>query len=100
MDALSHVDKLRQFDVSFASKHLRFLRPDICPAFDSVLRQALPYRFDANGYSDFAQDSASLAHVLATNQIPNPYRANGVWFVADVEAAIFTLAVNHGFTAL
>jgi len=34
-DALTQVDKLRFLDVSFASKFLRFLRPDICPVFDS-----------------------------------------------------------------
>ena len=67
--------------------------------FDSILSQALPYTFDATGYSDFAQDCASLAHVLATNQIPNRHRDHGVWFVADVEAAVFRFAVNHGFTA-
>lgn len=28
---------------SFASKHLRFIRPDLCPVFDSLLQEALPY---------------------------------------------------------
>jgi hypothetical protein len=95
VDALTHVDKLRFLDVSFASKHLRFLRPDICPVFDSILHDALPYKFDAGGYSDFAKDCESLARVLAANQIRNPrQRPGGAWFVADVEGAVYMLATR------
>jgi hypothetical protein len=95
VDALTHVDKLRFLDVSFASKHLRFLRPDICPVLDSILHDALPYTLDANGYSDFAHDCAWLANELAVNQIANPrQRAGGAWFVADVEGAIYTLVTS------
>ncbi len=86
---------VRFLDVSFASKHLRFLRPDICPVFDSYLHDALPYTLDASGYSDFANDCAWLAHQLGANQIPNPrQRAGGVWFAADVEGAIYMLATR------
>jgi hypothetical protein len=93
VDALTHIDKLRFLDVAFASKHLRFLRPDICPVFDRILHDALPYTLDANGYSDFAHDCASLAQTLAANQIANPrQRTAGAWFVADVEGAIYMLA--------
>jgi hypothetical protein len=95
VDALTHVDKLRFLDVSFASKHLRFLRPDICPVLDSVLHDALPYTLDASGYSDFAHDCALLANQLVANQIPNPrQRAGGAWFVADVEGAIYMLVTS------
>lgn len=95
VDALDQVDKLRFLDVSFASKFLRFLRPDICPVFDSYLHDALPYTLDASGYSDFANDCAWLANQLVANQIPNPrHRASGAWFVADVEGAIYMLATG------
>jgi len=95
VDALTHVDKLRFLDVSFASKHLRFLRPDICPVLDSVLHDALPYTLDASGYSDFAYDCAWLANQLVANQIPNPrQRTGGAWFVADVECAIYMLVTS------
>jgi hypothetical protein len=42
-------------DVSFASKHLRFLRPDICAVFDSILHHALPYTFDQKRLLDILQ---------------------------------------------
>jgi hypothetical protein len=75
---------------SFASKHLRFLRPDICPVMDSVLRDALPYSFDRDGYADFARDCGSLAGLLKRQGAINPWRrADGVWFTADVEAALY-----------
>jgi hypothetical protein len=41
--ALTRLNRLHSLgSPSFASKHLRFLRPDICPVLDSVLRDALP----------------------------------------------------------
>jgi hypothetical protein len=95
VDALTHVDKLRYLDVSFASKHLRFLRPDICPVLDSYLHDALPYTLDASGYSDFAQDCAWLGNQLVANHIPNPrQRTGGAWYVADVEGAIYMLVTS------
>ena len=49
VDALTYVDKLRFLDVSFASKRLLFLRPDICPVFDSYLHDALAYTLTPAG---------------------------------------------------
>jgi len=75
---------------SFASKHLRFLRPDVCPVFDEILREALPYSFNANGYALFAQDCMEVAETLKIKKIVNPQeRPQGLWFAADVEAGIF-----------
>ena len=72
---------------SFASKHLRFMRPQLCPVFDSLLQEALPYSFDARGYAAFAQDCKSLADALAQANVPNPRERE--WLVADVEAALY-----------
>jgi hypothetical protein len=92
-EALTEVCKLKYLKVSFASKHLRFLRPDICPVFDSVLHAALPYTPDETGYSVFAKDCVSLVKALAENQISSPRpRAGGAWFVADVEGAVYVFA--------
>ena len=82
LDALTQVDKLRFLDVSFASKFLRFLLPDICPVFDSYLHDALPYTLDASGYSDFANDCAWLANQLVANKFPirgNAHAERGSW---------------------
>ena len=75
---------------SFASKHLRFIRPDLCPVFDAILRDALPYSFDAAGYNDFALDCSRLAAELQHARVQNPCgRPDNKWFAADVEAALF-----------
>ena len=89
--ALAELNKLRGLGTpSFASKHLRFLRPKLCPVFDSILRDRLPYQFDVDGYSDFSADCAELAVSLTTKKTPNchPERMSH-WFSADVEAALF-----------
>jgi hypothetical protein len=75
---------------SFASKHLRFLRPQHCPVFDSLLREGLPYSFDSEGYAQFAADCKVLADALRHAGVRNPRnRPDGVWFAADVEAALY-----------
>lgn len=75
---------------SFASKHLRFLRPDICPVYDAVLRDTLPYPFDPDGYDAFAQDCRTIAGYLRDARIRNPVLREGeAWYAADVEAALF-----------
>ncbi len=78
---------------SFASKHLRFLRPDMCAVFDSILRDSLAIPFDPSGYHKFCADCASLAHALVTKQIPCPAsRDGGAWFTADAEGALYMFA--------
>lgn len=78
---------------SFSSKHLRFLRPDICPVFDAILRDMLPYSFDAAGYNEFAVDCIELATHLRRIGLPNPRgRSDGAWFAADIEGALFAYA--------
>lgn len=75
---------------SFASKHLRFMAPEICPVYDSILTNALPYRFDSAGYAAFAKDCSKVSEALVANNIPNPIRESPKWYVSDVEAAIFS----------
>ncbi len=89
--ALDEVNKIKCLGTpSFASKHLRFLRPDLCPVFDSILREALPYSFNSKGYAVFSQDCVKIAETLTAKKIENPQeRPQGLWYAADVEAAIF-----------
>ena len=50
---------------SFASKHLRFLWPEFCPVFDSILEDALKF-YDPfpRAYRQFAEDCESTAKAL------------------------------------
>jgi hypothetical protein len=89
--ALERVNQLESLGTpSFASKHLRCLRPDLCPVFDSILQVALPYRFTPNGYQSFAFDCIQIATALNAQKVLGlPRRENRLWFAADVEAAIY-----------
>lgn len=78
---------------SFASKHLRFLEPKLCPVFDSYLRECLPYSFDPVGYAAFAAACAALARELGRRGAGNPWPGrDGNWYAADVEASIYQWA--------
>jgi hypothetical protein len=76
---------------SFASKHLRFLRPQFCPVLDSVIRNGVGiYSENAMGYEKFSRDCWEIANVLEQNGIINPNgREDGKWFAADIEMAIY-----------
>lgn len=75
---------------SFASKHLRFLRPDVCPVLDSMFGEDLGYACDVQGYVTLADDIRKLARKLEQQEIENPReRPGGTWFVGDVDMALF-----------
>jgi hypothetical protein len=90
--ALTSLNRLHGLGTaSFASKHLRFLRPEWCPVYDSVLNNVLPYDSNPTGYAQFAEDCHAIAQALCERSIQNPVRNNEIiWHVGDVEAAIFS----------
>jgi hypothetical protein len=89
-EALYTITVLNSLDTSFASKHLRFLCPQRCPVFDSVLMQRLTYPSDSSGYQEFAEDCFLIASRLYASGTENPLgRERGQWFAADVEMALF-----------
>lgn len=90
--ALQEVNFIRGLGTpSFASKHLRFLRPDICPILDSIISARLSYPFNGYGYQALSSDCAKIAVLLQFNQIANPrHRDDNKWYIADIEMAIFS----------
>jgi hypothetical protein len=88
--ALRAVQDLRHLGLSFASKHLRLLRPDVCPVLDSTLSEKLGYPLDSRGYQRFSDDCQKVAAFLQQLGVRNPLgRDGGKWFPADVEMALF-----------
>lgn len=88
--ALLEISRVRHLGLSFASKHLRLLRPDVCPVLDSVLSEKLGYALSAPGYQRFSDDCLEVAAVLHRHGVSNPVgRDEGAWFAADVEMALF-----------
>jgi hypothetical protein len=72
---------------SFASKHLRFLRPDICPVLDRFLSRDLGYPFSTAGYQQMSDNCIEIG-TLITNQL-GPLDEGRPWGAADVEMSIF-----------
>jgi len=95
--ALRVVNRLKGLGTpSFASKHLRFLAPRLCPVFDDYLRVLLPYSFGPRGYAAWAEDCSVLAAALTRRRAVNPWPGrDGDWYAADVEAAIYQWARNR-----
>ncbi len=87
--ALRKIKQIYGLGTSFASKHLRFLRPDVCPVLDSIISKNLGY--DEHGYKQFSDDCLRIAEALEQHGVVNPMgREGGKWFAADVEMALFT----------
>ena len=88
--ALRTLVRVRHLGLSFASKHLRLLRPDLCPVLDSTLSETLGYPLDSRGYQRFSEDCQKAAALLQRQGVRNPLgREGGKWYLADVKMALF-----------
>jgi hypothetical protein len=87
--ALKKMDEVKGLDISFASKHLRLLFPEYCPALDSILSCRLGYALTADGYGAFARRCNEIAGELNRAQIASTFPGRTDWRPSDVEAALF-----------
>ena len=93
---LREIKQIYGLATSFGSKHLRFLRPDVCPILDSIISNNLGYASDEHGYKRFSDDCLRIAETLEQHGVANPMgRESGKWFAADVEMALFTHLRNE-----
>lgn len=76
--------------VSYGSKHLMLMRPDVCGTLDSRVSR-LGYYQDPSGYRQWCADCMTVATRLESLGVANPRgRENGRWYAADIDAAMFT----------
>ena len=89
--ALREINRIKHLGrPSFASKHLRCLRPDVCPILDSIVSEKLNYAYNVRGYGQLSKDCLRVAEALQALGIPNPmHREQGSWYAADVEMSLF-----------
>lgn len=80
-EAVEAVRRLARLGQSFASKVVRFLRPEKAVVLDSVIRERLGYPETPDGYEQFLADCQSIRAVVV-DTVP------GIR-ICDVEAAIF-----------
>ena len=87
------VKNIKGLEVSYASKILRMLSPQKAGAYDKYLRESLGYsqkkaeRFAV--YEKFCVHCGEVIPTLQERGIENPFRVDGEWYVADVEATVY-----------
>jgi hypothetical protein len=74
---------------SFASKFVRFLAPQSAPILDAVVSQGTGFPLNALGYGQLIAACQTVAEQLQAAKISNPIRQDGVWYLADIEAAFY-----------
>jgi hypothetical protein len=87
--ALSALISIKGLGLSFASKHLRFLRPDICPVLDSQLSRDCHYPLSLTDYQRFSNDCLAIAAGLNAAGGALSLPTSTPWGAADVEMSIF-----------
>ncbi|WP_439548835.1 hypothetical protein [Falsiroseomonas sp.] len=87
-DALQPILSLKGLNVSFGSKHLKFLNPERAVVLDSIISEKLGYPRDLLGYGDLLADCFALLEQLRQDATPYPFPP-GTWRVSDVEMAIY-----------
>ncbi len=76
--------------VSYASKHLRMLSPDLCVTLDSNLSKALDVPENYAGFDALSGECVSMAQQANMAASAGPRPAGRVWRAADIEACVFT----------
>lgn len=93
--ALSEINRIRGLGrPSFASKFLRFMRPQSAAILDGLISQATGFELNAQGYANLLRACHGAAAHLADVGVPCPDRPKGRWYVADVEAALYADVVG------
>lgn len=95
--ALKRVKQIYGLDVAFASKHLRFLCPRLCPVLDSVISDRTIFSvWRLTDYGKFSTYCVDVAQALTEVGIKHPISSRqGMWYAADVEAAIYWYLRNN-----
>lgn len=86
LDEISNVNGLK---ISYGSKHLRFLRPDICSVLDQVVHENLGYGLSIYSYERYSLDCANLARYLEESEVDNPMQRQGKWFPAEIDMGVY-----------
>lgn len=83
-------DSLVHMKLGYGSKMLRMMSPQQAAAVrDGYLGKIFDYPDNEDGYVNFCRDCRKVAKALEREQVKNPFRIKGEWYVADVEAVIF-----------
>ncbi|MBL8887443.1 MAG: hypothetical protein JNK16_12350 [Phycisphaerales bacterium] len=90
-DAMHSLNQVKGLGaISYSSKVLRFLSPERCATFDSLLAADLGLPATAQSFETWSHDCSTVASQLNSLQLCAAPPHSSVWRTADVEASIFT----------
>jgi hypothetical protein len=87
--AAQAVDDISGLATSYATKMVRFLRPDVAAVLDNVISGVGGYPLDNYQYGIYSADCLAVAADLSAAGIVNPRSENSTWRVGDVDQALF-----------
>lgn len=87
--AIESLTALKGLDVSYASKHLKFLDPENAVVLDSIIVRELGYENSEDGYVEFVGKCREWKELLNEKRIACGRSREGTWRVSDVEMAVF-----------
>lgn len=87
--AIACMSSIEGMNVSFASKHLKFLAPEKAVVLDSLISRGLGYALTTDGYVEFVEKCQSIAERLNQAGLRAKALGGSPWRVSDVEMAIF-----------
>ena len=98
--ALKHINCTFGLDDAFGSKVIAFLHPQSAPVLDKIVRDCLskadnPIRRH-NGIRRYDDFIALCKHIAERQTEPNPRGTGGVWYLRDIEMALFQFGWDKG----
>lgn len=87
--AAQAIDDIPGLATSYATKMVRFLRPDIAGVLDRVISAAGGYPLDNGSYGPYCTDCLAIARHLHAAGVVNPRTGATTWRAGDVDQALF-----------
>lgn len=92
-EALDHINRIHGLRDAFGSKVLAFLRPQICPVWDAVVKDCLSEAASPpRDYREFITLCEYIRSKLKADGPANPRGTGEDWYLRDIEMAIFRFA--------
>lgn len=87
--AAQSIDDVVGLATSYATKMVRFMRPDVAGVLDSVISRVGGYPCNNFSFAAYSIDCLAVASDLAEAGILNPRTGCTLWRVGDVDQALF-----------
>lgn len=94
--AAQSIDDVVGLATSFATKMVRFLRPDVAGVLDGVISKSGAYPCDNFSFARYSTDCLMVASHLRDAGLVNPRTVSTLWRAGDVDQALFARCQGWG----